>query len=36
MHVREADQAYRIGPAPSNESYLRMDTILDVIKDSGA
>jgi len=36
MHVAEADQAYRIGPAPSNESYLRMDTILDVIKASGA
>jgi 3-methylcrotonyl-CoA carboxylase alpha subunit len=36
MHVAEADQAYRIGPAASSESYLRMDTILDVIKDSGA
>ena len=36
MHVREADQAYRVGPTPAQESYLRMDTSLGVIKDSGA
>ncbi|HBN27383.1 MAG TPA: acetyl-CoA carboxylase biotin carboxylase subunit, partial [Desulfobacteraceae bacterium] len=32
MHVRFADEAYYIGPAPSNESYLKMDTIMDVAK----
>ncbi|MDP3463618.1 MAG: biotin carboxylase N-terminal domain-containing protein, partial [Bacteroidales bacterium] len=27
MHVRYADDAYYIGPAPSAESYLKIDTI---------
>ena len=36
MFVREADEAYRIGPPPSSDSYLRMDTILEVVKASGA
>lgn len=36
MYVREADEAYRIGTPPSKDSYLRMDTILEVIKSSGA
>jgi acetyl/propionyl-CoA carboxylase alpha subunit len=36
MFVKEADEAYRIGPAPTNQSYLKMDTILDVVKASGA
>lgn len=36
MFVREADEAFRIGKAPSNESYLKMDTILEVVKLSGA
>lgn len=36
MFVKEADEAYRIGPAPTSQSYLKMDTILDVIKASGA
>ena len=36
MFVKEADEAYRIGPAPSKQSYLRMDVILDVIKKCGA
>ena len=35
-HVRFADQAYRVGPAPSAQSYLRMDEILRVAKESGA
>lgn len=35
MHVRYADEAYWIGPAPSRESYLRIDKILDVAKKSG-
>ena len=36
LHVRMADEAYHIGPAPSSESYLRGDKIIDVAKRSGA
>lgn len=36
MHVRSADRAHCIGPAPSRESYLRIDKILDAAKKSGA
>eukprot|EP00158_Paraphelidium_tribonemae_P005283 Partr_v1_DN27264_c0_g2_i2_m38419 putative Biotin_carb_C len=36
MHVSMADEAYRIGSAPSSESYLLMDKILEVAKASGA
>lgn len=36
LHVRMADEAYCVGPAPSNESYLRWERILDVAKTSGA
>ena len=30
MHVRYADEAYYIGPSPSNESYLKIDTIINI------
>ncbi len=36
MHVRMADEAYCIGPAPSKESYLKMERILDICKKTGA
>ncbi len=36
LHVRYADEAYLIGPAPSRESYLRADKIFDVAKKSHA
>jgi acetyl-CoA carboxylase biotin carboxylase subunit len=36
LHVLEADEAYRIGPAPATESYLRGDSILDVARSSRA
>lgn len=35
-HVREADEAVLIGPAPSAESYLRADKILEAAKQTGA
>ena len=35
-HVRMADEAWCVGPAPSRESYLRSDKILEVAKASGA
>src|SRR4051794_25060352 len=36
LHVRYADEAYCIGPAPSRESYLRIDNIIDVARKAGA
>ncbi|MBI3537378.1 MAG: acetyl-CoA carboxylase biotin carboxylase subunit [Chloroflexi bacterium] len=30
LHVRYADEAFNIGPAPARESYLRVDRIIDV------
>jgi len=35
-HIRFADEAYPIGPAPASQSYLRIETILAVAKQSGA
>ena len=35
LHVRYADEAYCIGPAPSRESYLRIDKIIDVARKAG-
>ncbi len=34
-HVSGADEAYRIGPGPSSESYLCQDLILKIAKQSG-
>jgi acetyl-CoA carboxylase biotin carboxylase subunit len=35
-HVREADEAVHIGPAPSSESYLRGDRIVEAAKRTDA
>jgi propionyl-CoA carboxylase alpha chain len=36
LHVDMADEAVCIGPAPSSESYLLIDKILEAIKKTGA
>lgn len=36
LHVRMADEAYGLGPAPSDQSYLLGDAIVEVCKQSGA
>ncbi len=36
LHVRMADAAYRIGPAPATESYLRVEAIIEAAQASGA
>ncbi|GAP42105.1 biotin carboxylase [Lentimicrobium saccharophilum] len=36
MHVRYADEAYPIGPAPSAESYLNIDRIIEAARKANA
>uniref|UniRef100_A0A8C4HP58 Methylcrotonoyl-CoA carboxylase subunit alpha, mitochondrial n=1 Tax=Dicentrarchus labrax TaxID=13489 RepID=A0A8C4HP58_DICLA len=36
MHVAMADEAYHIGPPPSQQSYLSMEKVLEVAKKSGS
>jgi acetyl-CoA carboxylase biotin carboxylase subunit len=35
-HVREADQAFHIGPSEAARSYLRIDALIDAARRSGA
>src|SRR5581483_8765835 len=36
LHVREADEAYPIGPSAPRESYLSIERLIDVARRSGA
>src|SRR2546426_398826 len=36
LHVLMADEAYPIGPPPATESYLKIDTLVDVARRAGA
>ena len=36
LHVRMADEAVHIGPAPANQSYIVIDKIMDAIRQTGA
>ncbi len=36
LHVRLADEAVRIGPAPANQSYIVIDRVMEAIRATGA
>ncbi len=36
LHVHRADEAYLLGPGPAAESYLKIEKIIEVAKESGA
>jgi len=36
LHVALADEAWPVGPAPSRESYLRVDAVLEAARRAGA
>jgi len=36
LHVQRADEAYLLGPGPASESYLNVEKIVEVCRQSGA
>lgn len=36
LHVRMADEAVHIGPAPANQSYIVIDKIMEAVRATGA
>jgi len=36
LHVRQADEAVRIGPGPAAESYLSIERLVDAAARTGA
>ncbi|MFW8636904.1 acetyl-CoA carboxylase biotin carboxylase subunit [Cribrihabitans pelagius] len=36
LHVKMADEAVRIGPAPANQSYIVIDKVMEAIRATGA
>src|ERR1700685_2547877 len=36
LHVAQADESVRLGPAPAAESYLRQDVLLTAARSTGA
>jgi acetyl-CoA/propionyl-CoA carboxylase biotin carboxyl carrier protein len=36
MHVGRADEAYLLGPGPAAQSYLNVEKLLEVVRQSGA
>ncbi len=36
LHVLHADEAYRLGPPPARESYLQMESLIEIARRSGA
>ncbi|WP_209425353.1 acetyl/propionyl/methylcrotonyl-CoA carboxylase subunit alpha [Pararhodobacter sp. SW119] len=36
LHVRMADEAVHIGPAPANQSYIVIDKVMDAVRRTGA
>lgn len=36
VHVKMADEAVCVGPAPTSKSYLNMDAIMDAVRNTRA